>query len=193
MHLAIDSTAGERERQSLEPLLATPVARTAIMSGKLGATVVFALVSLALTLVAFKLSSMFFGGGKMGLRIELSMLTTLKLFLVILPVVLFGSALLTLLAAFAKSYREAQSYLSIMMLLPMIPSLILMVAPVKTKLWMLSVPFLGQNQMIMKILRAEPVSMTEWGVCLGAGLALAALLWAITAGLYRREQLAISV
>ena len=190
MHLAIDTTAGERERQSLEPLLATPVSRTAIMSGKLAATVTFALLSLGLTFVTFKLSTLFGGGGKMSF--DLPTAAAAQAFLVVLPVVLFGSALLTLLAAFAKSYREAQSYLSLVFLLPMIPTMLLMVNPVKTKLWMLAVPFLGQNQMIMKVLRGEGTTAVEWAVVLGAGLVLAAIFWGITARLYHREQLAIS-
>jgi len=191
MHLAIDTTAGERERQSLEPLLATPVSRTAIMSGKLAATVVFALMTLVLTFVTFKLSTLF-GGDSNKMSFNVSTAASMQLFLVVAPVVLFGSALLTLLAAFAKSYREAQSYLSIVFLLPMIPTMLLMVNPVKTKLWMLAVPFLGQNQMITKILRGEAPSAVEWAVVMLAGLALAALFWGITARLYHREQLAIS-
>ncbi len=190
MHLAIDTTAGERERQSLEPLLATPVSRTAIMSGKLAATVTFALLSLVLTFVTFKLSTLFGTDSKMSF--DLPTATAALTFLVVLPVVLFGSALLTMLAAFSKSYREAQSYLSLMFLIPMIPTMLLMVNPVKTQLWMLAVPFLGQNQMITKLLRGEATTAVEWSVVLGGGLLLAALFWAIAARLYHREQLAIS-
>ncbi len=53
LHLAIDTTAGERERKSLEPLLTLPVARASLMLGKMTATVCYMLASLALTLVAF--------------------------------------------------------------------------------------------------------------------------------------------
>lgn len=192
MHLAIDATAGERERQSLEPLLATPASRVAIMSGKLAATVVFALTALVLTIIAFKVASQVFGSSRLGLKINLDLLTVLKLFVVLVPVTLFGSSLLTLLAAFSKSYREAQSYLSLLMFLPMLPSMFLMFSPVKTKLWMLAVPFLGPNQMIVKIVRGELIAPAEWAVYLAAGFAVAAVTWAITAGLYHREQLAIS-
>ena len=55
MQLAIDATAGERERQSLEPLLATPVARETIISAKILATAVFSLLSIAVTLIAYRL------------------------------------------------------------------------------------------------------------------------------------------
>ena len=53
MQLAIDATAGERERQSLEPLLATPVSREVIISAKIFATAMFTLLSLSVTLFAF--------------------------------------------------------------------------------------------------------------------------------------------
>jgi sodium transport system permease protein len=106
--------------------------------------------------------------------------------------VLLGATVLTALAAFARSYREAQGYLPLLMFLPLVPSLVLMVAPVKTQLWMLAVPFLAQNQLIIRILRGESISAAEWGVSLGAGFALAALVWFVAARLYHREQLATS-
>jgi sodium transport system permease protein len=57
---------------------------------------------------------------------------------------------------------------------------------------MLAVPFLGQNQLILKILRSEPISAGEWAVNLGAGLALVVLAWLAAARLYHREHLAAS-
>ena len=65
--------------------------------------------------------------------------------------------------------KEAQSYMSVLMLLPMIPTIVLMVNPVKNQLWMLTVPFLAQNQMILKLVRSEAISMTEWAAYLAAG------------------------
>jgi sodium transport system permease protein len=115
-----------------------------------------------------------------------------RLLVVVLPVVLLGATVLTALAAFARSHREAQGYLPLLMFLPMLPTLYLMVSPVKTQLWMLAVPFLGQNQMILRILRSEPVTATDWAVSLGAGLVLVLAVWWIAARLYHREQLAAS-
>jgi sodium transport system permease protein len=74
----------------------------------------------------------------------------------------------------------------------MLPTLYLMVAPVKTQAWMLAVPFLGQNQLILRVLRSEPITAAEWAINLGAGLALVALVWWLAARLYHREQLAVS-
>jgi sodium transport system permease protein len=77
-------------------------------------------------------------------------------------------------------------------MLPLLPTMILLVNPVKNQLWMLTVPFLGQNQMILKLVRSEAVSMTEWGAYLAAGFGAALLLWWLAARRYHQEKLAIS-
>ena len=189
-YLIIDVTAGERERQSLEPLLATPASRSAIMSGKILAACAFGMLSLIISLMAFKICFLFSSG--FGVKVELLMGTILLLLVVLVPILLIGACLLTLIAASVKSVKEAQSYMSILMMLPLLPTIILMVNPVKNQLWMFAVPFLSQNQMILKLVRGEIISSAEWAVYLSAGFGLAAILWAIAARLYHREKLAIS-
>jgi len=189
-YVVIDVTAGERERQSLEPLLATPAARGAIMSGKIAAACVFGLMTLLLTLLGLKIAFALMPAG--GLVLDVSLVTIGKLLLILLPMVLIGATLLTLISASVKSVKEAQSYMSILMMLPIIPSIILMVNPIKTQLWMFTVPFLAQNQLITRIVRLEAVSVLEWAVYLGAGLGVAGLLWLLAARLYHKERLAIS-
>jgi len=188
--LVIDVTAGERERQSLEPLLATPAARGTIMSGKIAAACVFGLVSLVLTMAMFKLS--FQLAPTFGIKLDVSFWAIARILLVLVPIVLISTTLLTLIAAGAKSVKEAQSYMSVLMLLPMIPTVVLMVNPVKNQLWMLATPFLAQNQMILKLVRGETISALEWAVYLVAGFGVGALLWLLAAQRYRQERLAIS-
>lgn len=192
MQLAIDATAGERERQSLEPLLTTPARRSAIISGKILATAAFTMLSLLVTLLAFRVVFALMPIERLDISMEVAPAALMKLFVVVLPVALLGAAVLTALAAFARSHREAQGYLPLLVFLPMIPTLFLMVSPVKTQPWMLAVPFLGQNQLILRILRGEPIAPVEWLINLGASLALVALVWAVAARLYHREQLAVS-
>lgn len=189
-YLVIDATAGERERQSLEPLLATPTARGAIMSGKILAACLFGMLSLLLILIAFKFSFAFASGPLRGVEVTFAVMA--KLLLVLLPMVLIGTTLLTLIAASVKSVKEAQSYMSVLMLLPMIPTIMLMVNPIKNQLWQFAVPFLAQNQMILKLLRSEPIAHQEWGVYLAVGFGLGLVLWLIAARLYHQEKLAIS-
>lgn len=190
-YLVMDATAGERERQSLEPLLATPAGRGAIMSGKIAAACVFGMVGLLLTLLSFKLSFGFVDSGPFK-GVDVSMLAIAKLLLILLPMVLIGTTLLTLISASVKTLKEAQSYMAFLMLLPILPTIILLVNPVKNQLWMFATPFLAQNQLILMVLRQETISPQQWAVYLGAGLGLGALLWMIAARLYHREQLAIS-
>ena len=188
--LVIDATAGERERQSLEPLLATPAARGQIMSGKILAACAIGLFGLLLTLLSFKLSFML--APSLGIKLSLSWLQVAKLLLVLVPIVLIGTSLLTAIAAGSKSVKEAQSYMSMLMMLPILPTIILMVNPMKNQLWQFAVPFLAQNQMILKIVRSENISALEWGVYLLCGFGLGAVLWLIAARRYHNEKLAIS-
>ena len=192
MQLAIDATAGERERQSLEPLLATPASREAIIGGKILATAAFAMLSVLVTLLMYRAAFAVLPADRLDTSLAVPIDALARLLLVVLPVVLLGATVLTALAAFARSHREAQGYLPLLIFLPMLPTLYLMVAPVKTQAWMLAVPFLGQNQLILRILRGEPVTALEWGINLGAGFVLVALVWWLAARLYHREQLAAS-
>jgi sodium transport system permease protein len=188
--LVIDATAGERERQSLEPLLATPARRGAIVSGKILAACLLGMASLFLSLLAFKVGGQLSEG--MGRQLSLSTSAILELLLIISPMVALGNALLTFIASGAKSVKEAQSFLSVLMLVPMLPSILLLIHPVKNQLWMFAVPFLSQNQMIVKVVRGEAIASAEWLVYLGAGFGIAALLWYAAVRRYRQERLAIS-
>lgn len=190
-YLVIDVTAGERERQSLEPLLATPASREAIMSGKIAAACAFGMLALLLILLSFKLSFQFAGSGPFR-GVDVSVPAMGKLLAILAPMVLIGTTLLTLISASVKSVKEAQSYMSVLMLLPIIPTVVLLVSPVKNQLWMFAVPFLAQNQAILMVLRAERLAPLEWLVYVAAGFGLGLLLWLIAARLYHREKLAIS-
>ena len=188
--LVIDATAGERERQSLEPLLATPASRSAIVSGKILAACLLGMASLFLSLLAFKVGGQLSAG--MGRQLSLSVIAILELLLIISPMVALGNALLTFIASGAKSVKEAQSFLSVLILVPMLPSILLLIYPVKNQLWMFAVPFLSQNQMIVKVVRGEAIAPLQWLVYLGAGFGIAALLWYAAVRRYRQEKLAIS-
>lgn len=190
-HLAMDTTAGERERQSLEPLLATPAARASIVSGKMAAACLMGLTSLLLTLLSFKASALLATG--MARSLDVSFPAIAKMLLVLFPLVLIGTALLTLLSASAKSMKEAQSHMVWLMFLPMLPSYALMAYPLKdTTLWQYAVPFLSQNQLLVKVSRGENPAAEQWAIYLAASLALAMLLWLAAVWRYRQEKLAIS-
>lgn len=190
-HISMDSTAGERERQSLEPLLATPATRGAIVSGKMLAAASLGVTSLVLTLLSFKLSANLASG--MARSLDVSLPAIGQLLLVLLPLVLLGTALLTFLSAGAKSMKEAQSHMGWLIFLPMLPSYALMAYPLKDQaLWQYAVPFLSQNQMLVKITRGSSASPEQWAVYLACAFGLAMLVWLAATWRYRQERLAIS-
>ncbi|MGA7297100.1 MAG: ABC transporter permease [Rhodanobacteraceae bacterium] len=192
MYLAIDLTAGERERQSLEPLFVNPVARWRILLGKIAAICTFSVVSLLISILAFAVAGHFIPTEKLGMTLNLDLRFAAEVLLLMLPLVALLAILQTLVSAFAKSYREAQTYLGILMLVPALPSVVLSVAPVKTAQWMYAVPLLAQQVGITDLLRGNPVAAADIGLALVSGLAAALLVALVTARVYQSERLAIS-
>lgn len=191
-HLAMDTTAGEKERKSLEPLLINPVPRWQIMTGKMLTTMAFAMASLALTLVSFRIVLPYMPVGAFGMDLTLSLGTLLKILLVVSPVAILAAALLTLLAAFAKSYREAQSYMGLVILIPMIPSLIFMANPIRAEAWMMNVPLFSQNILIGEIIREEVVALPWYAMSFASTLVIGLVLAVLAANLYNRPRLIFS-
>ena len=108
------------------------------------------------------------------------------------PLVLLVGITQIWLAAFARSVREAQTYLSLAQLVPLIPSIVLSVLPVKAQLWMYAVPLLGQQLAVMRLLRAESVATVS--VVLSALMTLLAVvgIFLLARRAYNSERLAVS-
>lgn len=192
MHLAMDTTAGEKERKSLEPLLINPVPRWQIMSGKLATTMLFAMASLALTLLSFKLVLPMMPVGTFGVDLSIDTGSMVLILLVIAPVAILAASLLTLLASFAKSYREAQSSMGLVVLIPLIPSIIFMSNPIKPDTWMMSIPLFSQNLLIGEIIRDEAVPLAWYVLSVSSTLLIGLVLAFIAANLYNKPRLIFS-
>jgi sodium transport system permease protein len=192
LSLAIDSTAGERERQSLEPLLANPVPRDRILLGKLLATASFSTLSLVLGLCAFAVGGHLMPTEQLGMSLSLGPSFMASVLPMMLPLVLLIAAMQVLVSAFARSVREAQTWLGLVQMVPLIPSIVLSVVPVKAQLWMFAVPLLSQQISIMRMLRGEPVP--GMALALGAVATLLAFMavFALARRYYGSERLAIS-
>jgi sodium transport system permease protein len=148
------------------------------------------LAVLVLTLLALKLGAQFAPG--IGRMMDIGFMAIAKMMLILVPIVFIGTSLLTFISAGAKSVKEAQGYMSLLMMLPILPTIVLLVSPVKNQLWMFAVPFLAQNQLLLKVIRSEAITPQEWLVYFAAGFGLAALLWYAATRRYHQEKLAIS-
>jgi len=192
MHLAIDSTAGEKERKSLEPLLINPVPRWQIMLGKMAATATFAFASLFLTLLSFRFAFPLLPTGALGVDLNMSATAMGGILLAVAPVVVLAAAMLTTLASLAKSLREAQSYMGLVFMIPMIPSIIFMVNPVTPVTWMMSIPMFSQNLLIGEFVRGESVPMLWLAMSMGSTLLIGLAFAAIAATLFNRPRIVFS-
>jgi sodium transport system permease protein len=188
-YLAIDATAGERERGSLEPLLTVPVGRSSLLLGKMAATVCYMLISLALTLVGFTIALKFVPLEVLGMRANFGGLVALKIFLVLAPFTPLGAALMTLVASFTRSYKEAQTYLTLVLLIPTLPLLIATLLNVQPELGLMWIPSLSQHLLVTALLKAAPLGIAHAATSAVASIGLGAVLVLISIRLYDRETL----
>ena len=187
LHLAIDTTAGERERKSLEPLLTLPVARSSLIVGKMTATVCYMLASLALTLVAFTIALKQMPLEKIGMSSTFDFATAALAFVMLAPFAPLGAALMTTVASFTKTYREAQTYLTLVLLIPTLPlafATILNIEPAAKLMW---IPSLSQHLLVTTLIKDQPLTPAFVALSIGSTLAFGALLGWVAVRLYRRE------
>ena len=189
MYLAIDATAGERERGSLEPLLSLPVTRDQLIVGKIAATCVFMALSLLLSLCSFFVALKFMPFEQLGMTPNFGPGVVLAAFFVLAPFILLGAAVMTLVASFTKSYKEAQTWLSIVLLAPTLPILIVSILTLRPRLEFMFVPSLSQHLLLVDMVKNEPVNQLHVAISVCSTLLTGVLLTWICARLYRREGL----
>jgi sodium transport system permease protein len=189
MSLAIDTTAGERERGSLEPLLSLPVTRGQLILGKILAACVFMAASLLLSLLSFYVVLKFMPLQQLGMTPNFDLGVVMAAFFLLLPFVLLGASLMTLVASFTKSYKEAQTWLSVVLIAPTLPILVVSILTLRPKLEFMFIPSLSQHLIIVDMVKNEPINGVHVAISVCSTLVFGALLTWVCARLYRREGL----
>ena len=156
--LIADMASGERERRSLEPLLINPVAHHTVFLGKwlaaLCVTAVVSAIGIALQFVSIHLSPM----AELGIRLDMGIDKFVLIFLVLFPVMTFAVALQLLVAFFARSFKDAQSYNSLIIMLPMAPGLYLTFNAGSAELWQMFVPVLGPTAIFVDVISGDGIN-----------------------------------
>jgi sodium transport system permease protein len=189
LYLAIDATAGERERGSLEVLLTSPVPREHLIYGKILAAAAYMLISLILTVTTFSVAMSFVGFEQLGATANLGPRTGATLVGCCAPLILFGASYLSIVAGFAKSYREAQTYLGLVITIPTLPLMFAGLLGLQAKLPLMFVPFLSQHLLMTTVVRAEPIDPMFLTISVVSTLAYGLITMAVAGRLYRREAL----
>jgi len=187
LYLAIDATAGERERGSLEALLTVPARREQLIRGKIAAAAAMMALALALVTVSIGAALKYVPLETFGMSANFGPGVAWRVFLTVLPFALVGAALLTVVASFTRTYKEAQSWLGVVMLVPTVPIAIAGVLDVQPQAALMLVPSLSQHLVIQSLMSGEPLPGSWIALSAAATLALGLLLTWIAQRLYGRE------
>ena len=175
--VAIDTTAGERERGSLEPLLALAVSRAVLVWGKLGVTFAFMALSLAICIASFAVAVRFLPLAEIGMAANLNPRVCAAIYVVMLPFAALGAGIMTLVASYTKSFREAQTYTSIAMVAPPLPILLVIINPMQSSALSMLVPSLAQHLLVTDLVKGEGLDpglmLLSATATIGVGLACA--------------------
>jgi sodium transport system permease protein len=161
MYPAMDLTAGEKERGTMETILCSPVSRTHLVLGKflmvLTASLATAVLSIASMAVSFgagkkMLLAFTYGAADVALQITITGKAIVSIFFIVLPLAVFFSAALLALSLFAKSFKEAQSYISPLMIVIVLPAVAALLPGVELNPALALVPVLNTSLVSKEII-----------------------------------------
>ncbi|MEW5873724.1 MAG: ABC transporter permease subunit [Candidatus Zixiibacteriota bacterium] len=191
MYAALDITAGEKERNTLESLLVAPVSRWQIASGKFLAVMTAGLVTMVLAIISM-VGSMSLGpqafdeSSAAGIQFSMTTEMAVWMLLLMLPMAIFTSALLVTVSISARSFKEAQSYVTPILLAFIIPAMVTFVPGIKLNFALAFVPVVNLCLAIRDVLLGEQQAALTLLV-LGITSLYAAFMVFVTARMFERE------
>jgi sodium transport system permease protein len=189
MQIATDATAGERERGSLEALLINPVPRSALAVGKTLAAALTAMLAVGLTAGICAALLRFVPLQEMGMRFRFGMPHFLGMMAAVLPMCLVTAAFQVCVATMARSFKEAQTYMGILILAPMLTGVLGTLYPIDNQPWMYGMPILGQYVLLTNVLGGRTPNPLAFLAAAAACVVAATLLVRLTVALLRDERI----
>jgi sodium transport system permease protein len=189
MGIAIDSTAGERERGSLEPLLANPVGTLELVTGKWLAAWSFASAVAVLTLGGFVLAASLYTGKRLAALLAFGLPELGWFAAMVVPFAAMTAAVQMLICTYGRSYREAQTYVSYLATVVSFVPVLVLFAGLKDAGWQLAIPVLGQQVVLARVVRGEGVSALDWLVPSAVAIAVALFCVGVVSRLLRDERI----
>src|SRR6266481_5424720 len=184
MYPAIELTAGEKERGTMETILSSPISRMDLVLGKFLlvlsaalATAALSVMSMGISFAALRRFNMSSGrGDAAALLLKLGPKAVASIFLMALPMAVLFSAVLMTIALFAKSHKEAQSYLTPMTFLVVIPAVASLLPGVELTPKLALVPILNTSLVCKEIITGtyhwNSIALIFVSTCAYAGVAL---------------------
>ena len=176
---ALDSTAGERERGSLEPLLMNPVQHFALVLGKWGAVALLGMAVALLANLSFVPAQWLLRSDSLQAMFQFGWYEMAVFLLLQLPLAAGLGAVLMALAIRSKTFKEAQAGSALVVTLVGLAPMVSLLNPGGDAAWYLWVPGLAQNTLMMLVLKGEALTLARVlpGVVVGVLLTLSCLLY----------------
>ncbi len=176
---ALDSTAGERERGSLEPLLMNPVQQIALVLGKWGAVAALGLAVGLLSCLSFIPAQWLLKSDSLQAMFQFGAHEVMAFLLLQLPLAAGLGALLMALAIRSKTFKEAQAGSALVITLVALAPMVSLLNPSGDAPWYLWVPGLAQNTLMMWVLKGEALTAAQVlpSVLVGVALTVACLAY----------------
>lgn len=189
VYLAMDTTSGERERGTLESLMVHPVPRWGLLVGKYLAALLFTLGAVAVQMVAFKLVLYLTGTSDLDFASRLTWGSLALALIITIPLMMVAVGIQVIIASLTRTYKEAQTYLGLLPLIPAIPGMVMVFAPVQSEAWMTIVPILSQTLLLGDIVNGDPISVIAVISSALGSIAVASLFVGYAVWLYEQERL----
>ncbi|MGZ5040056.1 MAG: ABC transporter permease [Usitatibacter sp.] len=189
MTVAIDSTAGERERGSLEPLLSNPVPTGEIVAGKWLAAWTFAASVGIFTLTGFVVATLLYAQKKLATLMTFGAPELAHFVAIVVPFAAMTSALQMLICTYGRSYREAQTYVSYLATAASFVPVAVMFSGMKDAVWQLAVPVLGQQMVLSRVVRGDALAPIDYLLPSAVAFAIAAACVVLVSRLLRDERI----
>jgi len=192
LSVAIDSSAGERERNVLEMLLCQPVSTFKIVAAKLCCVSTISIIGVTLTLFLTSFAVGFVDLTKIGATFNLDVSMVLFLIILLLPISFFASALQLFVSFQAKSFKEAQSTVSMIIMLPAMIPVALMFIDDKPQ-WLDWLPVSGQSLLMDDLFKGIAINWTAFAGTASVTIGLTALLVIILSLRLKSEKVVLAL
>ncbi|MEN9867314.1 MAG: hypothetical protein RL748_2904 [Pseudomonadota bacterium] len=179
--MVIDMTAGERERRTLELLIAQPASSWDVVTGKWLAAALFAFIGLSLELALTHFYLLALPLEEIGMSWQMGLPGLILLLLTGLPLSLFSSSMIMALAMNTKTFKEAQSAVGLAIMVPMLPTMIVPYLELGRLTWLFAIPMVGHAEMVKGLIKGDFGNPLEWLLLIGSPLlaALALVLFCV--------------
>lgn len=192
MTASIDTSAGERERHSLELILCQPVSTMKIVLSKVVCVSFYGALASILTMFAMSFTMTMLPLAQLGISIVIDPMTMLIIALMVIPLAYLAAILQLFFAYRSKSFKEAQSYLSMILILPMLLPMAITMMPHKPA-WLDFVPLAGQNIIMGDLYKGESLNLAAFGFTMLSTLLVSVIMTMLLAKSLRSEKVVLGL